>query len=401
MRPRGLGHLYLPTFRDRHGVQKRSPVWHIQYFHRGVRHRESSQSTNKADAVRLLRRRLKEIEEGTLIAPNAAKVTVADLLQLVTDDYQANSRKSLARTKSAIRHLSIFFANALAIEVTGARANKYIHSRQADGAKPASIKYELAMLKRGFMLGIRAGLIASRPYLPSLEVRNVRTGFFESEDFQAVLGYLPADIKPVAFFSYCTGWRIRSEVLPLQWSQVDFKAGIVRLDVGSTKNDEGRTLPFAVLPHLATVLHRQRKLTSDLERETGEKIPWVFHRRGKRILDFRGAWKKACRLAKVPGRIPHDFRRTAVRNLERAGVSRSVAMKITGHKTESVYKRYAIVSEADLSEGLTKLARLHAQEVQDLPDLCLTWDPGTFSQSLAKDKGDMVESVSESLALTR
>ena len=59
------------------------------------------------------------------------------------------------------------------------------------------------------------------------------------------------------------------------------------------------------------------------------------------------------------GRIPHDFRRTAVRNLERAGVPRSVAMKLTGHKTESVYRCYAIVSESDLAEGVTKLAALH------------------------------------------
>ena len=88
-------------------------------------------------------------------------------------------------------------------------------------------------------------------------------------------------------------------------------------------------------------------------------VPWVFHRQGRRILDYRRAWKNALVAANVPKRIPHDFRRTAVRNLERAGVPRSVAMKLTGHKTESICRRYAIVSENDLSEGVAKLAALH------------------------------------------
>jgi len=85
----------------------------------------------------------------------------------------------------------------------------------------------------------------------------------------------------------------------------------------------------------------------------------VFHRNGRPIKDYRGSWKKSCEKAQVPGRIPHDFRRTAVRNLERAGVPRSVAMQLTGHKTESVYRRYAIVSESDLAEGVAKLAALY------------------------------------------
>jgi len=98
------------------------------------------------------------------------------------------------------------------------------------------------------------------------------------------------------------------------------------------------------------------------EQATGRVIPWLFHRDGERIKSFRRAWLTACRKAGVPGRIPHDFRRTAVRNLERAGVPRSTAMKMVGHKTESVYRRYAIVVEADLREGVERLARLHASE---------------------------------------
>jgi integrase len=83
-------------------------------------------------------------------------------------------------------------------------------------------------------------------------------------------------------------------------------------------------------------------------------VPFVFHRDGKPIKDLRGAWAGACRSAGVPGRIPHDFRRTAVRNLERVGVSRSAAMAMVGHKTESIYRRYAIVDAGALRDAAAK-----------------------------------------------
>jgi integrase len=85
-----------------------------------------------------------------------------------------------------------------------------------------------------------------------------------------------------------------------------------------------------------------------LNRRPGRIIPWLFHRDGKPIKDFRWVWASACKNAGVPGRIPHDFRRTAVRNLERAGVPRSVAMAMVGHRTEAIYRRYAIADEAML-----------------------------------------------------
>jgi hypothetical protein len=81
----------------------------------------------------------------------------------------------------------------------------------------------------------------------------------------------------------------------------------------------------------------QRELTDETQKKTRQAIPWVVHRNGELIRDFRTAWKTARTNASLPGRIPHYFGRTAVRNLQRAGVSRSVAMKLIGHKTEAVY----------------------------------------------------------------
>jgi integrase len=128
--------------------------------------------------------------------------------------------------------------------------------------------------------------------------------------------------------------------------------------VGNTKNDDGRT--FVITPELRACLEAQREATEALQRTKGAVIPWVFHRNGRPIKDLHKAWRAACLDAGYPGRIPHDFRRTAVRNLERAGVPRSTAMKMTGHKTESVYRRYAIVDEVMLREGSEKLAAYSA-----------------------------------------
>jgi integrase len=80
-------------------------------------------------------------------------------------------------------------------------------------------------------------------------------------------------------------------------------------------------------------------------------VPYVFHRNGRAIRSYSGAWDVACQKAGVDRRLVHDLRRTAVRNLERAGVSQSVPLKLTGHKTEAVYRRYASTSTADLAEA--------------------------------------------------
>jgi integrase len=105
--------------------------------------------------------------------------------------------------------------------------------------------------------------------------------------------------------------------------QVDFKAGIVRPDPGTTKNLEGRV--FVMTPELRATLEAQRTVTEAKQQKIGSIIPWVFHRtkRGRRLKSFRKAWQQAWTAAGVPGRILHDFRRTAVRNLERAPASRA------------------------------------------------------------------------------
>jgi integrase len=126
----------------------------------------------------------------------------------------------------------------------------------------------------------------------------------------------------------------------------------VRLDPGTTKNGEGRSYPFTVA---LEVLLKRQKAEHDRLKKAGKIVSLLFHRGGDRIRDFRGAWETACEAAGCPGRIPHDFRRTAVRNLERIGVARSAAMAMVGHKTEAIYRRYAIVDAGALRDAAAKI----------------------------------------------
>src|SRR5262249_27035599 len=153
-------------------------------------------------------------------------------------------------------------------------------------------------------LAVQAGHLHHRPHVPMLAENNVRQGFFEESQYRAVLAHLPEELQPVVTFGYLTGWRLKSEVLTLQWRNVDLEACEVRLDAPATKNGESRELPYGALPELVELLRSLRAKTREIERELGRVVPYVFHRAGNPIRDFRGAWQAACRAAGCPGRIP-------------------------------------------------------------------------------------------------
>jgi len=360
-RERGSGSLFRETYRDRRtGETRRVRTWTMKLWLNGKAEKRSTGTTSRSMANRMLEAWKAEVLTGTWV-PDAARTTVGDLAGIERDEYRANGRRSADRLEFSLAHLMAYFTEfALATTITPDRVLAYVRHRQEQGAANATINRELAALKRMFRLGEIAGKVARRPHISMLEERNVRTGFFEAQQFWSVFGHLPDDLKPVAEVAYITGWRIRSEPLTRRWAHVDFAAGWLRLEPGETKNQEGRMFPLT--PDLRAVLSRQRERTEAVDRTAERIVPWVFHRNGKPIRDFRGAWRLACEKAGAPGRIPHDFRRTAVRNLERAGVSRSTAMAMVGHRTESIYRRYAVQAEGDLREGARKLQALHDRQ---------------------------------------
>lgn len=358
-RERGLGSVYQPKWKDKKTGEKRtSPKWWICYSHRGKPLREPSNSIKEADAWKLLKKRHGEIAIGKPVGPDVEKTTFEDMEAMIIADYQANGRRSLARVEDAVNHLREVFGDFRAVEITGDRVTGYVTYRQKEKAANSTINNELAALGRMFTLAIRAGKAAAKPYIAKLALNNARKGFFEREQLDSILKHLSEDLKPMLETAYVTGWRIHDELLTRQKHHLDLKAGWLRLDPGETKNNEGRNFPLT--PGLREVLEKQIAHTEALQKAKGVIIPSLFHRTGQPIKHFRRSWLTACKRAGLAGKIPHDFRRTACRNLERAGVDRASAMKMVGHKTQAIYQRYAIADESMLKDAAEKLARLHA-----------------------------------------
>ena len=346
-RMRGFGFLY-----------QRGPVWWICFSVRGERIRESSESTKEADALKLLKRRNAEVHSGKPVGPRIERTTLDDLITMLRDDYKANGRRSLNRAEDAISHLLAFFGeSARAVDITRDRVVSYAAQRQREAHKGrpvarATVNYELAILRRAFRLGVDTGKVGIPPKVTMLHVDNARAGFFEENQFRAVVDHLPDYLRPLAIVAHGTGWRVQSEFLTRQWRHVDLDAGWLRLDPG-----EGKTvnLEHSRLPPNSTACSK---------RNANECAIWNAPP-APSFLGFssipmvRGSGIFASHVEGVQGRSgarsfgarspTHRSARSGAR-----GVPRSAAMKTTGHQSETVYQRYAIVDDGMLKEAAAK-----------------------------------------------
>ena len=331
-------------------VYRRGQVFWLKWIDAfGLTRYRSSGSKDRDVAENMLRDELKRKADGLSAAPDPRRTLVGDLLEALKNRYRVEGRRSLERLEDAVEHLLRMFRGVPAAQVKGADVLRYANLRLEENAWPATINRELAALRAAYRLGLDNDTIVAMPRIRLLPENNVRQGFAEARQIAVICRRLPPDLADAVQFVFITGWRSRSEVLPLKWAQVDFVGGFVRLEPGTTKNNEGRAFPL--IPELRALLERRQAITRRCERAQARIIAHAFHRYGKPIKSLRRAWMTACRDAGRPGLLLHDLRRSAVRNLERAGISRSVAIKLTGHKTEAVYRRCAIVAESDLRDA--------------------------------------------------
>jgi integrase len=322
-------------------------MYWIKYYRYGKYYVESTKSHEIGVAEKLLKMREAEIIQGKLPSITFERMKFKELVDDFLTDYRINKKKSCSRAERSANFLLAEFEGMRAMDINTPRIKKYIEKRMEQGIANATINRELSALKRIFNLAVRCtpSKIAHVPYIPMLKENNVRKGFIEHEDYEALLKELPEHLKSIVTFAFFTGWR-KSEILNLKWNQVNLKEGTVRLEPGETKNDEGRTIYLE--PNLLEVM-------TDLYKNRRMDCLYVFHRKGIRINDLRKSWATACDNIGRPNLLFHDLRRSGIRNMIRAGIPERVAMMISGHKTRSVFDRYNIVSQEDLKEAASKL----------------------------------------------
>ena len=333
-------------------VFRRGNVCWIAYYHHGKEIRESAGTNEEKKAVKLLRQRLKEIGADEVGArtfiPRQDRVLVGTILDRLEADFRLREIRGLDKALCHMKPVRAFFGDMRAIHVEEATIDQYIKDRLDARKAPATVNRETQLLTQSFTRAVKRRVLSFAPLIPKLPERNVRTGFFERSEFEGVLGHLPEYLKDFTRFAYLTAWR-RGEIVSLAWENVDYGARILWLRRDRSKNGEARKI--ALEGDLLEIFERRWEARRYSVHGVETLSPLVFHRGGKPVRDFRKSWKAACEAAGVK-RLFHDFRRTGVRNMDRAGVRQTVAMAISGHKTDSVYRRYNITSDDDLRQAV-------------------------------------------------
>jgi integrase len=350
--------------------QKDSAYWWMRYSLRGKQYRESTKiividdgpgaETSRKEAQKVLRRRLQEVGADLIgakkfITPQAERITVGKILDDLVDDLKLREKYS-APTRSHLNAVRAEFGNQPLVAVTTAVIRKYIQKCRAADVAKATINRRTQLLGQAW--GLAGKIVGEGPKVLKLsEADNVRQGFLDPEVFEEFVVHLPEDLQDFARWGYLTGWR-KSTITRLEWTMFDMRAGT--MDVPGTITKNRKPLKIPLQGTLGEIIARRWEKRSYKQADGTTVISaHVFYREfknhfGSPVAYFTKAWKRACTDSGMKI-LFHDFRRSAVRNLTRAGVDQTVAMAITGHKTASVFQRYNITDDRDLECAVGRL----------------------------------------------
>jgi integrase len=333
-----------------HGKEQREVARHVRTDEK----LEAGMDKNHHEATRFLKQRLGQIAAdkhgGPAFVPNQQRVTVNEVLDALENDLKLRDKWNY-KVESNMKPVRAYFGSWRAVEVTSSAVGTWIENLRDGEYSNSTVNHRTKLLRQAFKVAQRNKLLSAAPFIPRLsEVGNERQGFFDTSDFESVCAKLPEYLRDFVRFGFLTGWR-KGSIQSLRWA--DVADDVIYLRAANSKSRKPETIPIE--GELADIIERRRS-AAILKSDQSEPrfAEYVFHRDGEQIGDFRKAWATACKEASVPGRLFHDLRRTASRNMISAGVPQAVAMKITGHRTDSMFRRYAIVNEEQKREALAK-----------------------------------------------
>jgi integrase len=366
-------------------VTKRGKIWWVQVCVHGERIRQSSESEKWEVADRLRNRLLGQKARGELRGPNA-RITIDRVLDHYLADQALHVKPETLKIEKLVveAHVRPHFGRLRVEKITSAALAEYRAMRTKEGASPTTCNRELGYLRTA----MRTAAATTPPMLqlssiPRFPIVNedgfARQGFIEDGDIEKVVVTLPSYLVPLVTVAYNVGIR-RGELMRIDWDQVDFSGGVIRLYRGRTKTGEPRVVPM--LGTMETVLLEAKAYRDEFYPDCNR----VFSRLGEPIKSFKNAWERAVTRAGFPDLQFHDLRRSGARNLSRAGVPDRMIMAITGHKTRSMLDRYNIVSESDITDVAAKVKAHRATREQQKQGEGLK-STATISATVPKKEG--------------
>lgn len=336
-------------------LYKRGRTWWMKYYADRYPRLESTKTGNRKRAEEVLRQKLAEVELNQLPDPGAKRLKISDLLNGLLSDYELRGRASKRQLESRMKvHLIPLLGPIKAMDFGRRHIDAYVRHRRQQKAADAAINRELEHVRAAFKLAVDNEELPRAPKIRMLDEDNVRTGFLEHHQYIALKQALPVYLFPLLVTGYHVGCRL-GELLHLKWEQVDLEASQIWLEQRQTKSKTARVLPIYGEMKEALIAALQ------LRNKAYPECKLVFHREGSKIVDFRKAWASASKKAEVKGLHFHDLRRSAVRNMDRAGIPRATIRRIIGHETDAMFDRYRIVDQRDVDEAGAK-AELYLNE---------------------------------------
>ncbi len=326
-------------------IFKRGKIWYVSFWADGRQVQKSCGSERRQDAVLLRDQLLGKKARGETPDSIAAKVTCGELLDDLLEYAGDNIKSTTARVWKLVIEATIrpFFGHLRAAKLTTEKMKEFRKKRSDEGRSVSTSNRELSILRTALNRGRKCTppKVLTIPYFPMVAETNVRQGFLTDEEYAKLRDALPEYLRPLFVTAYFTGVRL-GELLSIEWRQVDWEQGFITLESERTKSGHARVVP---------ILEGDMEAWLRWSQENSDGCERVFHHDGIALKEFRRSWQKACEAAEVPTLKFHDLRRTAVRNMRRAGVAQVVRMRISGHRTDSMERRYNIVDIDDIKSA--------------------------------------------------